>query len=99
MTIDMVTCYEAGALIRDVVAAFNVHRQTAVRHLRSVGAQLRKAGLTEEQTARAEVLYLSGQTLAQMGEKFGVPQGTVNRCLRDHGVELRPPLIRAHGSV
>ena len=99
MAVDMVARYEAGASIREVAAAFNVHRETAARHLRASGTQLGKAGLTEEQAARAEVLYLSGQTLAQVGEKFGVSQGTVGRCLRERDVELRPPLVRAHGSA
>ena len=63
------------------------------------GAYAMMAGLTEEQAARAEVLYLSGQTLAQVGEKFGVSQGTVGRCLRERDVELRPPLVRPHGSA
>ena len=94
MAVDMLARYEAGASIREVAAAFNVHRETAARHLRSAGAQLRKTGLTEEQAARAEALYLSGQTLAQVGEKFGVSQGTIGRCLREHGMELRPPLVR-----
>lgn len=99
MAVDMVARYEAGASIRKVAVAFNVHREAAARHLRSAGVQLRKAGLTEEQATRAEVLYLSGQTLAQVGEEFGVSQGTIGRCLGERGVELRPPLIRAHGSV
>lgn len=56
MAVDMVARYEAGASIREVAAAFNVHRETAARHLRASGTQLRKAGLTEEQAARAEAL-------------------------------------------
>ncbi len=88
MAVDMVARYEAGASIREVAAAFKVHRETAARHLRSAGAQLRKAVLTEEQTAQAEVLYLSGQTLAQVGEKFDVSQGTIGRCLRERGAAL-----------
>ena len=33
-------------------------------------------------------LYLSGQTLAQVGEKFDVSQGTIGRCLRERGAAL-----------
>ena len=95
MTIDMVACYEAGASIREVAAAFSVHRQTAARHLRSAGAEPRKPGLSIDQFSEARNLYLSGLTLLQVSQRFGVSQGTVGRALRAQGTSLRPPLVRA----
>ena len=98
MTIAMVACYEAGASTREVAEAFNVHRETAARHLRAAGAQLRSSGLSEVQARQARELYLAGQTLAEVGERFGVSQGTIGRCLRAQGAELRPPLMRAQSA-
>lgn len=95
MASDMVVLYESGASVRKVAEAFNVHRQTVARHLRSAGAQLRSPGLSKDQAEHACELYLSGQTLAQVGERFGVSQGTISRSLRDQGVGIRPPLVRA----
>ncbi|MBX3311589.1 MAG: hypothetical protein KF916_01635 [Microbacteriaceae bacterium] len=94
MAIDMVALYNSGASINEVAREFKVHRETAARHLRAGGAQMRSLGLNDAQVDLAAELYLSGLTLAQVGERVGVAQGTVGRYLRARGIELRPPLIR-----
>lgn len=98
LTVQMVVLYESGASISEVARTFNVHRETATRHLRVGGAQMRTLGLTDAQVELAEELYLSGLTLAQVGERVGVTQKTVGRYLRDRGVELRPPLVPARST-
>lgn len=95
MASEIVAFYATGVSVREVAKAFNVHRQTATRHLHAAGVQTHRRRLDAIQITNACELYAAGKTLAQVGKHFGVSQGTVGRLLRANGVELRPPLARA----
>lgn len=45
--------------------------------------------MTEAQEARACEFYLAGETLAQVGKRFGVTATTMSSVLKKHGIEAR----------
>lgn len=87
--------YEAGATIRELAAWSGAHRQTVVRHLIRAGAEFRQGGLTDEQSKKAERLYLDGLTIVEIADRLGVAASTVGRSLHGQGVALRPAVRRS----
>ena len=61
-----------------------------IRHLVRAGFELSRRGLTDEQVQIAAELYVDGLTLAEVGERLGVSEGTIWTCLRRQGVARRP---------
>ena len=61
-----------------------------IRHLVRAGIELSRRGLTDEQVQIAAELYVDGLTLAEVGERLGVSEGTIWTCLRRQGVARRP---------
>lgn len=81
-TARIVKAYEAGATINVVAAEFGLNRKTVMRHVRKAGAKLRRQSLDAAGVARARALYMSGKTLAQIGEAGGAAPGTVTSTSR-----------------
>ena len=59
--------------------------------LRKLGAERRRAGLSDEQVDEASRLYPEGWSLARLAERHGVNDMTVRRYLLLAGVEMRSP--------
>jgi transposase-like protein len=78
-----------------VAAEFGVAYETARRWLRNAGVELRPSGrpildanrLDCEEIARR---YRDGDSMAALGDAFGVSPGTIRARLIEAGVELRP---------
>jgi hypothetical protein len=69
-------------------------RETVVRHLVLAGIEFRRVGLTDEDSEKAQQLYLGGMTLAEIADSYGVAASTVRSCLLRQGVSMRPPARR-----
>lgn len=91
--------YESGRAVRAICKDHGLDRVAVMKHLRASGVKLRRQGLTPEQSVRAAEMYQSGLTLAEVGARFEVAQGTVGRSLRNQDVLLRPPLLKAAPSA
>ena len=91
--------YESGRAVRAICKDHGLDRVAVMKHLRASGAKLRRQGLTPEQAVHAAEMYRSGLTLAEVGARFEVAQGTVGRYLRKQGVALRSSLVKATPSV
>ena len=88
---DMVTKYESGATVPDLVEQFGIHRTTVLGHLkrRSVETRVKCRAMTDEQVAQAVEHYQAGDSLATVGNRFGVVAETVRKELIKAGVNIR----------
>ena len=82
--------YQAGADMKDLAAAYGVHRHSISHCLRALGIPLRRQGLQERDVAEAARLYLEGWSLARLGEHYGCHLTHVHQKLIAHGVQMRP---------
>ena len=73
---------------------YEVDSKTLSRRLKRAGVQLRRQGLSDEQKAEAERLYVSGQSLKQVAAVFGCDSETVRQTLKKRGVRMRYPWQR-----
>lgn len=87
--------YKQGATVYELAAEFDCHRKTISGALRRVNVRLRLDGLADAQIDEAVQLYLSGLSLARVGERLGVTARTVQLRLRERGVVMRD----THGRV
>jgi hypothetical protein len=87
--------YESGKTAREISKDYRLDRVAMMKHLRASGVKIRRQGLTPEQAVGAAEMYQSGLTLTAIGAWFDASQGTIGRCLRNQGIVLRPPLVRA----
>lgn len=82
--------YQAGAEMRELAAAFRVHRTSISHCLRELGIPLRHQGLRAEDLPVAARLYEGGWSLARLGKKYGCTHTTVRLRLMEYGVRMRP---------
>ncbi|POM22789.1 Sigma-70, region 4 [Actinomadura rubteroloni] len=69
---------------------FGIDRQTASKILQRAGVAIRRHGLSPEQVDEAVRLYEKGWSLARIGERFDVSDMTVQRRLKERGMQMRP---------
>jgi transposase-like protein len=92
---------ELGAMYREsgsvpaVAAKLGVAFETARRWLLEAGVELRPKGrpsATADRLNPTELAarYQSGESIAQLGRRYGVSPATIRSRLIDVGVELRP---------
>ncbi|MFF8186011.1 helix-turn-helix domain-containing protein [Microbacterium sp. NPDC016588] len=81
--------------MKELARVFGVHRTTIRAALDRRGVNPRAHAITAAQVATASRLYLSGLSLAAVGEKLGFNAQTIATHLRRAGVSLRDP----HGRV
>jgi lambda repressor-like predicted transcriptional regulator len=86
----LIADYGAGMLVRDLAAKYGTHRVTVTDIVNRAGVELRFRGLTEKQVEEANQLYMSGQSLAQVGRRLGFSPTTISNALKKNGVALRP---------
>lgn len=82
--------YESGTLVRDIAEKFDVHRVTVSNLVEAAGMTPRSRGLGPQQVIEAADLYTAGQSLAKLGDRYGVNAETVRQALRRIGVTIRP---------
>jgi hypothetical protein len=73
-----------------LAAEFGIHRDTVHDILERQGV-LRPRGLQPYELLEAIRLYEDGRSLARLAAEFDVSPGTVNRALRQAGVQIRRP--------
>ena len=89
---DLVSRYEGGSTMPELVAEFRVHRTTVsgLLHKRGVETRVLDRRMTDDDVHLAASLYESGESLAKIGKRFGVYDTTVLREFRKAGVPTRP---------
>ena len=87
--------YRSGTSMKELARVFGVHRTTIRAALDRQGAPIREHAISSAQVATASRLYLSGLSLAAVGEKLGFNAQTIATHLRRAGVSLRDPHGRA----
>ena len=88
--LSIVQLYEEGVSVNDIANTHRVTRQTVHRVCRDAGVQKRIRGLNMAQLAEAIHRYQAGQSLATIGQVFGVSPSTIRECLLKANVSLRP---------
>jgi DNA-binding CsgD family transcriptional regulator len=68
---------------------FKIHRSTVLDYLNRVGGQQRRPALMPDQIVIAARLYQGGQSLKEVGLRFGVHASTVRAALLKHGIKMR----------
>ncbi|MCA4995233.1 helix-turn-helix domain-containing protein [Tsukamurella tyrosinosolvens] len=86
----LVARYNAGTPSTQLVAETGMAKGTILKLLHANGATIRRQGLSPEDITHAAHLYASGQSLAQIGSRYGVSHTTVRYALIDEGIQLRP---------
>lgn len=82
--------YRSGMTVYELATKFGIDRSTVSNHLKRMGVEMRRQGLSEEQIEEAVRLYVEQRwSLVRIGEKLGVDHGTVWNRLRERGVRMR----------
>lgn len=89
---DLVSRYQGGCTIPELVAEFQIHRTTVSGLLKKRGVETRvlRRRMTDADVELAASLYSTGESLAAIGKRFGVYDSTVLREFRKAGIETRP---------
>ena len=87
----------AGEPATALAKELGVHRATVFSLLRRAGVQTRYRILSDEDVAAARNMYESGQSLAAIGEHFGVADRTLLNAFRRLGIPTRSPGINQWG--
>ena len=87
----LTAAYQEGAGVYELAIDFGINRNTVSSILRNNGAELRRRGLSAEDTAEAAVLYQAGWSLARIGDRFGYSAETIRQALHRFGVRRREP--------
>ena len=90
----------AGAQINELARQFNQHRATIIKHLNDAGVPHRaRRGreLSPERLEAAGLLYASGLSLLEVGERFDVDRRYLRQALPAAGFALRPSGPQAKG--
>jgi len=87
LTADYLAGIEAGILAE----RYGIARQTVFDHVRRSGLPRRYPKRGPGEGNRARQMYLSGMSLATIGDHLGVDPGTVRRALTQVGIDIRDP--------
>jgi len=87
---ELVRNWEAGIGVVQLAKQFSVHRHTVWRHLQARGIDTTEK-LSEEELTEAASLYMEGWSLARLGDRYGISDGTVRTRLIEAGVTMRKP--------
>ena len=82
--------YLDGVPVHELAVRFNVNPSTVQKHVRGNGLPPRFPRLGPSDIEEASELYVSGSSLATLGNHSGVGKDVVARALRKAGVALRP---------
>jgi AraC-like DNA-binding protein len=85
----LLAAYEQGVMINDLAAMFGLSRTAVMANLGRLGAESRR-GVVDRRIEEARSLYESGESLATIGNRYGVNPSTVRNALLKAGVTMRP---------
>ena len=90
---NLVDLYATGINVGQLAAAFEINRDTALRHLqrRRVPSRASVRKLTDEHLASVARRYLAGEPMTKLCDDLGINPTTLRRELTKAGVQLRPP--------
>lgn len=78
----------------ELAKRFRIDRRTVSSILKRHDAPIHPRGLATEQIQQAVLMYARGNSLAVIGSKLGVNEGTVHARLRQQGVVMRDTHVR-----
>ena len=87
----IVARYQAGTPSTELARQEKVSKQVILRILREQGVELRRRGLSDDETSRAVELYASGLSVKRTAEALGWSQAPVRAALVQRGVTIRHP--------
>jgi transposase-like protein len=91
---DLVAAYEAGESIRTIARRLRIHTRQVTRVLDESGLEWRHPGgkrrFGDEEAAEFARYYRAGESLTQIGRRYGVAAKVVRDYLVRSGVPLRP---------
>lgn len=77
--------YKSGASLRDLEVAFDIHRDTAAKHLEHQGINRRLGGprrLTDGQVRSARKRRTNGESIRTIAESLGIGETTLRTNLK-----------------
>ncbi len=86
---EIVYRYQAGERVVDRAQALSINKVTVIDHLDRASVARRPRGMSDTQIDEAVQLYVSGLSLARIGERLGFSARTVQSRLRERGVRFR----------
>ena len=81
--------YSEGATIYQLAKEFGICRNTVSERLKKTGITMRRHSPGSELINSMVGLYVSGLSLAEVGDLVGTSPGTVHRYLLIRGVQMR----------
>ncbi|MGX1770840.1 helix-turn-helix domain-containing protein [Nocardia brasiliensis] len=82
--------YRSGMTVYELAAKYGTDRSTVSNHLKRMGVEMRRQGLSEGQIEEAVRLYVEQRwSLVRIAGKLGVDHGTVWNRLRERRVRMR----------
>ena len=85
----MATKYEAGATVNELAAELGCHRTTVAERLKQAGTVMRGQSPTPEDFDSMVLLYATGLSLQEVGNRLGFCANTVGNCLRGLRIQTR----------
>jgi DNA-directed RNA polymerase specialized sigma24 family protein len=86
----LVAAYSAGVSVKELAAAYQLHRNTVAKHLDRHSVVRRQTGLMTTDINAIVRLYRDGWSLARIGQRFDVRPTSVRYRLQHARVALRP---------
>ena len=92
-TDQLIAQYVRGATVSQLARKWKIHRTTVMDHLKRhhVPTKAHRRKLTDTDVTKASELYRAGDSLAKLGQWFGVDGKTIARELKAIGITMRPP--------
>jgi transposase-like protein len=88
---ELVSAYDAGATADDLARTYRIGKVGVLQllHKHTIVRTRPPSRLTPEQVAEAAALYDGGLSIADVGQRLGIPSSTLYRGFRVHGVATR----------
>ncbi|MFI5708970.1 helix-turn-helix domain-containing protein [Kribbella sp. NPDC051620] len=81
--------YEAGGSSESIGTLFCLSKRSVIKILREAGVKVRYPRMTEAELRRATMLYNSGSSLVEVGNRLGRDHSTIHKALQRAGVRMR----------
>jgi len=85
----MATKYQNGSTVYQLAEEFGICRNTVSERLKKAGITMRRQSPGSELIDSMVGLYVSGLSLAEVGDRVGTSAGTVHRYLLTRGILMR----------
>jgi len=86
---ELVDAYRTGVGVNELARRYDLHRHTVAKRLQARGIDTNAPKISPHDIRRAADLYREGWSLARLGERFGIDDGTMRSRLLEVGVVMR----------